>query len=190
MRQVVRRCVGLAVLLGALVGAGSTAGADERTQALQASGQARVGQPSPWFGVMLAGAGQHVVNPQVLSTRLAKEGRRAVALLFFGTWCKPCEIGLAHVVARRAVLAEAGVDLLLVALLTEGEDPDGVTPWLRQRGLGDTPLVIDRFAQVAKPFGVDDELPRTVVLGADGRVKALLGTEGSDFVEQLLAASR
>lgn len=172
------------------VPAARIAGADERTQVLSASGQARVGEASPWFGVMLAGRGQHVVNPTALAAKLAKEGRRAVAILFFGTWCKPCEVGLTHVVARRDALAQAGVDLLLVALLTEGEDPDGVAPWLGQRGLGDLPLVVDRFAQVAKPFGVDDELPRTVVLGADGRVKALLGSEGDDFVEQLLAASR
>ena len=178
---------------------GALAGeASEPTVALSSSGQARVGETSPWFAGFLAGGGQRVVNPTLLASQLDKENNHALAILFFGTWCKPCEAGLRRLAAEREALRRAGVSLLLVALVEDGESLDGVATWVTARGLGDVPLVIDRFAQIARPFGAESvesgrvkrELPLTAVLGADGKIKALFGAEGADFVLRLTAVGR
>jgi peroxiredoxin len=159
------------------------------TTVLQASGQARSGQMAPWFAGWTP-------DDQVLNrTRLLKATAKGHALVFFATWCKPCERGLSRLTARRAELEAAGVRVVWVAV---GQPADVVQPWLASRGLADAPLLLDRFGAVARAFGAQTEaegrvvtrLPRTALLDAAGVVRLLLADEGPDYVDVLLGGLR
>jgi peroxiredoxin len=121
---------------------------------------------------------------------LARPGRAHV-LVFFATWCTNCEDELFLIKEARQKVEEAGVDLVLVAC---GEDAETTMPWLRERGLDGETVLIDRFGQTAKAFGVDDngtmKLPRTVVLGVKGTVLASFGNEGKRIVKRVLGSIR
>jgi peroxiredoxin len=154
------------------------------TEQLQTSGKATVGQPAPWF------AGWTAQDRVLNRTRLLKQSASGHALLFFATWCKPCEVGLAQVQAQHAALQAAGLNVILVAV---GQSAEDVQPWLKARKLDAFPLLIDRFGTIALAFGAQTiadgtattQLPRTALLAPDGTVRALLGREGPDFIELL-----
>jgi len=87
----------------------------------------------------------------------------------------------------------AGLTLVLVDLR---EEADVVGPWLAARELGGETVILDRFGAIAKAFGVERRsggkseatLPRTVVIDAAGRVVAIFGHEGADYVPRVLGA--
>jgi len=55
----------------------------------------------------------------------------------------------------------------------------------------DGPAVLDKFEQVAKAYGVAGEektqLPRTFLIDAGGKVRAIYGVEGDDFEKAIEA---
>lgn len=123
---------------------------------------------------------------------------RGHALVFFATWCKPCEAGLRELAAAQPRWTAAGLDVVLVAV---GEDAATVTPWLAARPelapLTSAATVLpDRFGVVGRDLAgigadaaVRSSLPRTVVTDAAGVVRAVLGAEGEDYVAVVLAAA-
>lgn len=158
------------------------------TVSLKKSGQAKVGAEAPWF------SGWTPDNLVLNRTRVTERPGRAHLLLFFATWCKPCEAGLSALVQRREDLRSAGVDVVLVAYKEEAEK---VAPWLAERGLGGEALLLDRFGQVARAFGAEtgkagkerSALPRSALLDGGGIVRALYSKEGDDFVDTIVAAA-
>lgn len=157
------------------------------SELLPRSGGAVLGQEAPWFAAWTAD--QQVVNRTNLLEALRTGHRRGFALVFFATWCAPCEEGLRAMAGARERLEKAGLRLVLV---NWREPADQVQPWLHRRGLGDAALLLDRFGRVAGAFGVEDAgkatLPRTVVVDAAGRVRLIVGREGPDYVDRLLEA--
>ncbi|MCB9540710.1 MAG: TlpA family protein disulfide reductase [Myxococcales bacterium] len=156
---------------------------------LDTTGPVKVGDPAPWFAGWTA-------RDQVFNrTRLlATPGVRGHVIVFFATWCKPCEDGLKQLAAARPRIEAAG---LTVTLVDYGEEASVGAPWLGARGLGDVRTLYDRYGTVAFAFGVEHRadggarrarLPRTVVLDAAGTVRRIVGREGEDYVERLIDA--
>jgi hypothetical protein len=98
-------------------------------------------------------------------------------------------------VARKADLDAVNVDLVLIAV---GEPASVVQPWLKARGLDGPTLVLDQFGRLARTLGGAEvegdretlRLPRTVVLAADGTVRAIYAEEGPDYADRILAEAR
>lgn len=163
--------------------------APPQTVELTEAGPARVGALVPWFAGWTP-------DDQILnrSKVLAEQppGTRAVVVVVFATWCQPCAVGLEVLAGAREKLAAHGITLLLVAWRQEA---DVVQPWLRARGLDPkTPLILDRFGRAAAALGAEvadkATLPRTVVLGPDGTVRAIFGAEGPDYLDRIVALAR
>lgn len=164
--------------------------ASPTTEALPQSGPVQVGKQVPWF------SGWTPDNRVLNRTRLLKDAdARAFVLVLFARWCKPCERGLKMIAKRRADLKNAGIRLVLVGYQ---EDPAKVMPWLKARGLQGERLLIDRFGVATAALGgvqkTESEqtatLPRTVVMTREGKVVAIFGKEGPDYVDRILAATR
>lgn len=175
------------VLLGAVtLGAGEPPAPSEQ---LDHSGEARVGSPAPWF------AGWTLDN-RILNRRhlLGAKGVEATVLVFFATWCKPCEAGLSALRDARPRLDAAGVRIVLVDLR---EEAAAVRPWLAARKLDGFDIVLDRFGKAAQTFGASSieggvertQLPRTISMDASGVVRLIVGREGPDFVDAVLASA-
>lgn len=182
------------VLLASLLGTTglSESRPDEPTVALQSSGGAVVGQPVPWFSGWTAD--EQVVNTKKM---LASPKAKAVVLVFFATWCKNCKIGLKALAQESQRLSDAGLSLLLVAY---EQDRATVAPWLEQLGHAKSGVLIDRYGEIAKTFGVvtrDDKsgeekatLPLTIVFDRIGTVRGIFAQEGGDYVLRIVDTIR
>ena len=145
------------------------------TVRLYESGSAKVGSAAPSFG------GWDLAQRKVLTL----DGLRRVPflqplLLTFGaSWCKPCAEGL----PRLKALSVKHPEVRLVLIAVEN-DADQAQKFATRIGI-DGPAVLDKFEQVAKAYGVAGEektqLPRTFLIDAGGRVRAIYGVEGDDF---------
>jgi len=161
--------------------------APSRSQLLQSLGPVRVGQEAPAFGAQLV-SGEAVTLARLLNPEEGGEPR-ALAITFFASWCKPCVRGLVSLSDSRAQWSAAGMSVLAVGV---GESRQAAGDFLRQRGV-DLPVVGDRYCQVGGLYGLGEghtTLPRTVVIGGDGKVRLIVGNEGEDFVARLMEAGR
>lgn len=130
-----------------------------------------IGEPLPWFAGW--SAADEVVNRDAV---IADGGR---VLVLFATWCAPCEAGLRALASPEGKAALGGVPPVLIAV---GEAPAVVEPWLAARGLAGARVIYDRFGTAARDLGVERirgearslALPRAIVLGEAGRVRAVL----------------
>jgi thiol-disulfide isomerase/thioredoxin len=152
------------------------------TESLPRSGEAEVSEAAPWLSGW-------TIDEQVwnLKRALADSLTTRVALVFFATWCPPCREGIARLTARAGELRAAGVGVVLVDFK---EDAQKV-----RRFVGSSPafpVVLDRFGSAEKAYLRSGDgpvkLPRTIVIGRDGVVRAIFGTEGGDYVDRVLAA--
>lgn len=173
-------------LCWALLGCGANVH-QSGSQLIEDAGKTRVGHALPWFGGWS-------VDGKVLNRRnlLGSQPEGGRLIVFFATWCKPCEAGLLELVRARGQLEKAGVQLLLINFREESAK---VVPWLRARSLGDAPVLLDQFGYTARDLaGVGGDagsaLPRTLVVGPDGRVRRIIGREGGDYVDLILRAAR
>lgn len=171
----------------ALAAAPPTSTSPAASEALLRSGQAVVGETVPWF------SGWTPNDKIVNRTGLLGQEARGHALVFFATWCAPCEVGLEQLVRARERLAAAKLRIVLVAYRQEASL---VGPWLRHRGFGSAPVLLDRFGKIALTFGAaqvrkggeTSSLPRTILFDRTGRVRAIVGREGADYVDRLIGA--
>jgi cytochrome c biogenesis protein CcmG/thiol:disulfide interchange protein DsbE len=157
---------------------GLTASAGESTLA-DTLGPVKVGEAMPTF------AGW-TLDGKMLSLSRALQGEKnevkaPVVVTFFATWCKPCDHGL-PILDR--VAREKNAKLLMIAY---GQEADVVRPYLTGKGITST-CILDPYLKVAKRSGVDEALPRTLVLDENGVVRAIFTSEGTDFDIALAAA--
>ena len=101
-------------------------------------------------------------------------------LITFGaSWCKPCVEGL----PRLKALSVKHPEVRLVLIAVEN-DAAQAQKFVARVGI-DGPVLLDKFEQVAKTYGVAGEektqLPRTFLVDAGGRVRAIYSVEGDDF---------
>ena len=195
----------LYLVLGIAIGACGTRGASAtppRTVSLDISGETRVGQMAPWFSGWRLGT-REVLNRD----KLLKSGAtRGYVMTVFATWCKPCKRGLRMLADGRTRLAHRGLSVLLVNSELADIEAAELRTWLAAQGHNDTAVLLDRFGATAAAFGAVDRFPggkgqdktqvsrertsypRTIVLDSTGKVLAVFGIEGPDFVDRILAA--
>jgi thiol-disulfide isomerase/thioredoxin len=155
------------------------------TVKLDASGSARVGAPAPSFG------GWDLKTSQVLTLDgLRHKPQLSPLLITFGaSWCHPCREGLPRLIA----LAKKHPELRLV-LIDVVDDGETAQAWAGEIGLT-APAILDKFGNIAKTYGLDGgggdkqsmKLPRTFLVDASGRVRAIYREEGTDL-EQVIEA--
>jgi thiol-disulfide isomerase/thioredoxin len=126
------------------------------------------------------------LDGRMLSLTRAIQGEKndvkaPIVVTFFATWCKPCDHGL-PILDR--VAREKNAKLLMVAY---GQEADVVRPYLASKGIAST-CILDPYLKVAKRSGVDEALPRTIVLDENGVVRAIFTSEGADFDTALARA--
>jgi len=168
-----------------LVAAVLLAGATAQTVKLQESGQARVGNVAPSFG------GWDLAGKSVLTfDKLLKTPSPAPLLITFGaSFCAPCNIGLPRMVA----LQKKHPEMRLVLVDVE-PDAAAAQEFAKKRGM-EGPALLDKFETIARSYGLHEngklDLPRTFLVDAKGRVRAIYRQEGDDLeavIEADLAA--
>jgi peroxiredoxin len=156
-----------------------------RTVVLERLGRLRVGGTAPFFAGADARAPERAIN----RTKLLAS-KKPFALVFWATWCAPCRIGLGHLRASAERLKQSGVQVVLV---NYREPPDEVSAFLDAEELDPFPALIDKFGNVAKEYEVAPNetasLPKTFVIGADGRIAAILDAEGPDYIDRVIEAA-
>ncbi len=80
-----------------------------------------------------------------------------------------------------------------MVLVNYREPQDDVAAFLDAERLDGFPALLDKFGGVAKDYEVAPgevaSLPKTFVVHADGRIAAILGAEGPDYVDRVVAAA-
>lgn len=163
----------LAVVAGLLLMASDKPA--DHTVRLDHSGQAKVGSIAPSFGLW----GLHGDGPFVLD-KLRKDPAPAPLLITFGaSWCPPCREGL----PRLKALAEKHSEMRLILINLDRNAADA-RAWLAEVGFKG-PVLHDKFEVCAKLYGAAGEektsLPKTVLVDAKGRVRAIYSIEGPDL---------
>jgi len=95
-------------------------------------------------------------------------GKDIVILDFFASWCGPCRRAMPLVAEVAKKFADKGVVLYAV---NQRETPEKVKAYLEKYGLS-VPVLLDTRGQVGALYQVTG-LPRMVVIGKDGTIKAV-----------------
>ena len=95
-------------------------------------------------------------------------GKDIVILDFFASWCGPCRRAMPLVAEVARKFADKGVVLYAV---NQRETPEKVKAYLEKYGLS-VPVLLDTRGQVGLLYQVSG-LPRMVVIGKDGTIKAI-----------------
>ena len=176
----------VAAVAAAALAAQAAAEGQKKCELMQRSGEAELGKDAPWF------AGWNLTNAVLNSKILLKDQRtQKVAYVFFATYCTACRYGLDQLRQHRERHEAAGVKAVLVDYM---EDAAEVKPYVEKMGLQGFEIALDKFGQNGRKFGIEKKnkndvsvaLPRTFVIGRDGRLAKIIGAEGEDYIEQLL----
>jgi peroxiredoxin len=97
--------------------------------------------------------------------KLAGERGRVIVLDFWATWCGPCVKSLPGLVETVGGFPSDRVKLIGI---NQGEAPDQVQKFLTTRGLKFR-VVLDTDQNIGRKYGVD-AIPRTIIVGPDGKV--------------------
>ncbi|MBN1164517.1 MAG: TlpA family protein disulfide reductase [Candidatus Krumholzibacteriota bacterium] len=165
-----------------LLPAGISADSSKNTESLIACGQANVGEKAPWLSGW-------TLNEKVFNIQkpFRDDKVERLALVFWASWCVPCRQGMSILSDARDRLEKQGVAVILV---NYGEDEKKVKDYISQTAYP-FPVVLDPSGRNAKYYLVNREgkvlLPKTVLIGRDGSVEAILGKEGDDYLERILA---
>ena len=104
--------------------------------------------------------------------RLADLRGKAVLLNFWASWCEPCR---AEMPSLQALADRVGPDNLVVLAINYKESPALAAQFAQRTGLT-LPVVADPQGAVAQQWGVTI-FPSTVLIGSDGRVRAVVRGE-------------
>jgi peroxiredoxin len=153
----------------------------KHSEILNKSGKAEVGKPAPWFSGW-------TLNDKVFNLKKAfrDPATQRVALVFWATWCKPCKVGMAKLKKNKARLHKAGVRVMLMNFK---EEKDAVSRFILKHPKN-FPVMLDPYGRTEKSYLVSGKaklcLPRTVIVGRNGKVLRIIGEEGNDYVEQII----
>jgi len=146
------------------------------TESHQSSGEATVGEAAPWL------SGWTLVDEVFNTQKVFKdESVNRVALVFWASWCAPCKKGVKELNKHCAELNELGIKVVLV---NSAESEETVREFFGENG----PL----FTVVLDPYSTNREtympspLPKTVLIGRDGKVEAIFGKEDTDYIQRII----
>ena len=97
---------------------------------------------------------------------------RVVLLNFWATWCGPCKLEIPQFVAWQSKYGERGLKIIGVAM---DEDADTVRRSSTKLRI-DYPVVLGDNA-FKRSYGDVSDLPRTFLIGPDGKVAAIVSGE-------------
>ena len=146
------------------------------TESLQTSGQTVVGEDAPWL------SGWTLVD-EVFNTQKVfnDESINRVALVFWASWCAPCKKGIKELNKHSAEFNEHGIKVVLV---NSAESEEAVREYCGENGQLFT-VVLDPYSKNRETY-MPSPLPKTVLIGRDGKVEAIFGKEDTDYVQRII----
>lgn len=96
---------------------------------------------------------------------------KALLVNLWATWCAPCIEELPSLGKLQADLG--GEDFEVVTIAFQERDPAKIEPFLAAHGAGNLPALIDLNSTIGKVAQVA-ALPTSLLVGSDGKVKAML----------------
>jgi len=101
-------------------------------------------------------------------TPTAAHDRELFLLVFWATWCQPCQQELTKLNVMHDALEARGVQIFAISI--DGPSTSAqVGPWVEREGYRFT-VLLDRETQVLTRYNPRGEIPYYVVLDAEGRV--------------------
>ena len=152
-----------------------------------ASGQ--VGQTAHLFYLPTINAklcGQSIFDANVVAGPRAR-APRVLVLSFAADYCEPCKKELKAYAANYRALQASGAAFVVVVVDEDRAAGDRLVRYLTEDVRLRVPIVEDTFQLLARKYSVQT-LPHTVIIGPDGRVRAVrTGYEGQMSLDALLA---
>lgn len=96
-------------------------------------------------------------------------GDRLTLINFWGTWCKPCEEEMPHLVTLQEEWADRGVRVL--GITVRSYDEEQIASWVARHEIQFPTLIGKSLAWMSREFPVSSGLPRTVLV--DSRTETL-----------------
>lgn len=122
------------------------------------AGGARRGEPAPSFASADFSGG---------TARPEDFGGRVILVDFWASWCDPCKNSMPEFERLWREKSSSG---LVVVGIAEDETPEAARKTAAERGV-DYPIGVDRDGAARAAYGARS-LPTTVLIGADGKVRA------------------
>jgi phosphate/phosphite/phosphonate ABC transporter binding protein len=94
-----------------------------------------------------------------------KTAKKAVVMVFFATWCKPCMKEVPIVKALYSAWKDKGVEIIYVGLSQGAKE---LAPFAQTESLP-WRVIPDSFGLLARRYGVQ-QLPHLFIVGADGKI--------------------
>jgi len=130
-----------------------------------ASVQAQVGEKAPGF-ITSTLEGKRVT----LKEYWEQQGKKAIILSFFATWCQPCKEDLKYLQGLQGQLGSQGFQVLAVHTQDPSAKPEGVKKFLDELGVS-LPVLLDEYGIIGKRYGVI-ALPCNVLIDKEGTLRA------------------
>ena len=101
-------------------------------------------------------------------TPTAETGKEIFVLVFWATWCQPCQQELTKMDALHEAMQPRGLRIYAVSI--DGPDTSSqVMPWVQREGYR-FEVLLDRETEVLTRFNPRGDIPYYVVLDADGKI--------------------
>jgi peroxiredoxin len=126
-----------------------------------ASAQTQVGEKAPGF-ITSTLEGKRVA----LKEYWEQQGKKAIVLSFFATWCQPCKEDLKYLQELQGQLGSRGFQVLAVHTQDPAAKAEGVKKFLDELGVS-LPVLLDEHGIIGKRYGVT-ALPCNVLIDKDG----------------------
>ena len=135
------------------------------------------------------------LNPDLAKTRLFSlrqlvgedaAVKKTVVLSFAASYCEPCKRELAELAPMAAELDKANVVLAVVVIDTEPAEIEQMRKLTVDTLRLTYPVLSDRFGVLARRYQAD-QLPKTVVIGPDGKVTYMATGFKKDALQKLRA---
>jgi peroxiredoxin len=126
-----------------------------------ASALAQVGEKAPGF-ITSTLEGKRVT----LKESWEQQGKKAIVLSFFATWCQPCKEDLKYLQGLQGQLGSQGFQVLAVHTQDPSAKAEGIKKFLDELGVS-LPVLLDEHGIIGKRYGVT-ALPCNVLIDKDG----------------------
>jgi peroxiredoxin len=130
-----------------------------------ASAQTQVGEKAPGF-ITSTLEGKRVA----LKEYWEQQGKKAIVLSFFATWCQPCKEDLKYLQELQGRWQNQGLQVLAVHTQDPSAKAEGVKKFLDELQVN-LPVLLDEYGIIGKRYGVI-ALPCNVLIGREGTLRA------------------